>query len=690
MASNTPVTIDSTRLEGGWLWIVRIVWVVGVGLQTAMNLLGVVAVKDVLSQPCVLEPCSLRQQTNIHSMDGEVHIWPGPPIGYPNPLRPDEIQVIESLNLTLEQYGWISAGILGVSALVYLLLAIGLAWQKPDDRMVLFVSFMIASLPNIHSPLGFTLTVQQPEWKLIFDVASAIGLICFIGFPLIFPTGKFVPGWARWIAAYIVIGAISLIAARQYAFEIEFLIVAGYLFPSFAMAAFAQIYRYKKVASPTEQQQLKWVVSGLVGFFAFNMMQIAFAATAGVSIETALVTSLGNPAWSFFFSAIPDLLFSLFSFFIPVSITIAAMRYRLWEINFVINRALVYGTLTASLAGLFAASFFALNSLLQNFIGQEQVILSAGISAALGIYLFNPARRWLRSFIDSRLFGIQIDYTPSAASKESGPTLTHFGTYNQLEFIGRGGMANVYRATDPGKGHLVAVKILNETLSADPEFRKRFEREARIASMLQHPNIVPVYESGEVGGTPYMVMQYIHGQDLGETIRSSGRLALKDAMPIIEGIADALEYAHSKGLVHRDIKPSNIMMDGSTPLITDFGIAKILDGNTKYTQTGGVLGTFDYISPEQIQGAADIDSRADIYSFGALVYQLVTGKKLFSYQNPGALLIAHLSQPVPNPRDFVPELPRQAAYAIQKALAKKPQERFASAREFATELKSSD
>jgi serine/threonine-protein kinase len=289
-------------------------------------------------------------------------------------------------------------------------------------------------------------------------------------------------------------------------------------------------------------------------------------------------------------------------------------------------------------------------------------------------------------------------------------TQTRFGAYTGLELIGRGGMAEVYKSTHPTLGTPVAIKLLPAHLAAEPDFRKRFTREAEVVSKLQHPNIVRLFDFGEdaEAGTHYMVMEYLGGKDLGAYLREKGKLALAEALPLIRQIASALDYAHAQGLVHRDIKPSNVMLDAKDEgtlrgmkdesssfiihpssfraVLTDFGIAKILGGHTAMTRTGGMLGTFDYIAPEQIQASADVDRRADVYAFGVLTYEMLTGELPFGHSNVGALLLAHLNQPPPDPRNLVPDLTSDAAHAIRRAMAKSPAERFATAGEFAAAL----
>jgi hypothetical protein len=510
----------------------------------------------------------------------------------------------------------------------------------------------------------------------------------------LFPDGRFVPRWARALAALLVAWAVAQFfvpAARPLNWSYP-LWLAAHLIPLCA-GLIAQVYRYQRVSSPSQRQQTKWVVLG-IGAFA--------AGIAATDTPRVLIPALLQ-------SGVPALLYSIL-FYIPIrsiafillalSAGVSMLRYRLYDLDFVINRSLAYGALTALLAAVFGGSLYIVSLVTQG----QQSLLALGVAAVAVGLLFQPARRRLQRFVDRRFYNIQIDYqktppnVPAPTDVSSVLAQTHFGAYTGLELIGRGGMAEVYKSIHPTLGKPVAIKLLPAPLAAEPDFRHHFTREAEVVSKLQHPNIVRLFDFGEdaEAGTHYMVMEYLGGKDLGAHLREKGKLALAEALPLIRQIASALDYAHARGLVHRDIKPSNVMLDsvraGLRPapteyraVLTDFGIAKILGGRTAMTRTG-MLGTFDYIAPEQIEASANVDGRADIYSFGVLVYEMLTGELPFKHNNVGALLLAHLNQPPPDPRDLMPDLPREAAQAVRRAMAKRPEERFAKAGEFAAAL----
>jgi eukaryotic-like serine/threonine-protein kinase len=261
------------------------------------------------------------------------------------------------------------------------------------------------------------------------------------------------------------------------------------------------------------------------------------------------------------------------------------------------------------------------------------------------------------------------------------------GSYEVRELLGRGGMAEVYYGVHTRLGRPVAIKVLPAGLASQADFRDRFEREARAVATLRHANIVQVYDFGDAEGMYYMVMEYIAGSDLAQLLAERGPLPLAQALSILRDIASALDYAHAEDLVHRDIKPSNVMLSSITPeigqtpraILTDFGIAKLLTPGSRATRTGAMIGTLDYMAPEQIRDAGEVDARADVYALGVMLFQMLTGRLPFTSESPAAVVLAHLSETPPDPRILLPALPDSVALAILCALAKDPAERYQTA-----------
>jgi tRNA A-37 threonylcarbamoyl transferase component Bud32 len=261
---------------------------------------------------------------------------------------------------------------------------------------------------------------------------------------------------------------------------------------------------------------------------------------------------------------------------------------------------------------------------------------------------------------------------------------TRLGPYVLGEAIGRGGAATVYRAHQPSLGRDVAIKVLRH--DADPQFARRFAREARAIAALQHPNILPVYDFGEHDGLQYLVMRYVPG---GRTLREAladGPLDLSAALHLMARLLDALAYAHAQGVVHRDIKPGNVLLPSPDwPLLADFGIARLGGDTQQLTLAGQAIGTPDYMSPEQATGRPT-DARSDIYSAGVMLYEMLTGRAPFRGEGALAVVAQHVNQPPPPPRLFAPQLPAAVEAALLRALAKDPAERYQSAREMAEAL----
>ncbi len=267
---------------------------------------------------------------------------------------------------------------------------------------------------------------------------------------------------------------------------------------------------------------------------------------------------------------------------------------------------------------------------------------------------------------------------------------TTFGKYRLVEKLGQGGMAQVYRAYQPDLERFVAVKLLHPYLTADQEFTARFRREAQAIATLEHPHIVRVYDFDTSDHGAFLVMECLDGQGLDERLRtlsqSGERMPLDQVVALVGALADALDFAHSRGIVHRDVKPANVLLTaGGRPVLTDFGIARSMEA-TAVTTSGEMLGTPAYMSPEQGRGQAG-DARSDIYALGVLAYQLCTGRLPFEADTPYAVILKHITEPLTPPRSLRPDLPPGVETVIVKVLAKNPDERFQTAGELAGALR---
>jgi serine/threonine-protein kinase len=250
------------------------------------------------------------------------------------------------------------------------------------------------------------------------------------------------------------------------------------------------------------------------------------------------------------------------------------------------------------------------------------------------------------------------------------------GAYRIEALIGAGGMGRVYRALDEALNRPVAVKTLLPALAADPEFVARFKREAQSAAALNHPNITQVYAIGQEGDVPFFAMELIRGQSLETLVRKQGALEPRRAAALILQAAEGLRHAARKNLIHRDIKPSNLMLtEEGVVKITDFGLARGSGAGTQLTATGEVFGSPGYISPEQARGEP-IDQRSDIYSLGATFYHLVAGRTPFEAPTAVAMIIKQMNEPLRPPSAVNPAVPFRLSAAIQRMMAKRPQDRF--------------
>src|SRR5215470_14205152 len=271
---------------------------------------------------------------------------------------------------------------------------------------------------------------------------------------------------------------------------------------------------------------------------------------------------------------------------------------------------------------------------------------------------------------------------------------SHLGPYEILSPLGAGGMGEVYRSRDTRLDRTVAVKILPQGVSSNPERRQRFEREARVISSLSHPHICSLYDVGQQDGIDYLVMEYIEGESLAQRL-GKGPLPLDQALSYAIQVADALDKAHRAGIVHRDLKPANIMLTRSGAKLLDFGLAKLLGNHPEtdfagrsnlpterisLTGEGTIVGTFQYMAPEQVE-AGHVDPRTDIFAFGAVLYEMITGRKAFTGKSRVSLIGAILKDDPPAISTIQPMSPPGLDHVVKTCLAKEPEERWQTARD---------
>lgn len=575
----------------------------------------------------------------------------------------------------------------------YFGLAILLFARRSDDWFAIFLSVMIMTFGVSVTSVGNHLAASAQFGALISPVMM-IGQASIVLLGWLYPDGRFDPRWLKFLVPFLFLTMIVFYwpgssISRNFMDLPLYLVVS--LFWYLGTVA-VMVRRYHRATISSQRQHIRMVFIGMMGplawFTLFNGGYALFPALQDQSTFAGIV----------FLVVMRFLSIGLFLVF-PLALTIAIARYRLFDVDLVINRALVYGALTAVLVTVFGFVLLLVNALWAVLAGGRQSALALTVSAVAAGALFQPSRKFLQRFVDRFIYHIHIDYLKTPAGprrKDSGDTDTTltapmlFSKYSNLSLVGKGGMAEVYRAEDTTHGgRSVAIKVLLSNLAEDEQFRKRFQREAQALAGLEHPNIVRLYDYGVENNLYFMVMEYLNGLSLSSALRQGGKMDRDMALPILTNIAEALDYAHAAGLVHRDIKPSNVMLDSShgtlRAVLTDFGIVKMPTAMTNITESA-VIGTFDYIAPEQIQATDQLDGRADIYALGVMAYQMLAGALPFKRNSPGALLLAHMTAPPPDIRESVPAFSQDTARAIQKAMAKEPVHRFATAREFVAAL----
>ncbi len=615
-------------------------------------------------------------------------------------------RLVETLSFDLETLtalrglGMSNTFYAGYQTALVVLLAIGFSvagliifWFKSDEWLALLVAFtLIGQGANAFGPLQRMAALPSYEIPVHFIIAMVL-----MGLPLscyLFPDGKIQKRWMLYVAGIWFVWL--MVSVFWHAFPLNIFERGGnatliYLISLLAVLStgiYAQVHRYRNAESPIKREQLKWIVFGVaVGILTgvgTNIFMALFELT-GPSAEAHLLADFATQTLSV-----------IAQFSVPVAVVFSILKYRLYDIELVINRSLVYGLLTIFLGAVFGVILMGLQSIFRAVTGSNNPPPVGIVVATLAVFsLFNPTLRITRRFVNQKIFGIDFDFSEverrnsklTRVANLPSSTVQSIGGYTDLELIARGGMGEIYKARHPSLNRVVAVKVLSSYFKEDPDFNKRFAREAKTMAQLQHPNIITIFDYGEQDGLPYIVMEYLSGETLSNLLKTQGRLALTDSLPLLRDLASALDYAHAQNIVHRDIKASNVIVEpvttqtgtnGQRAILMDFGIAHFTGERTKLTITGDMLGTADYISPEQIQGVTNLDGRADQYSLGVLAYIMLTGKKPFERNNTWAMIKSHLEEPPPDPRDVVFALRAAPAEAIMRAMAKKPEERFAS------------
>jgi serine/threonine protein kinase len=269
----------------------------------------------------------------------------------------------------------------------------------------------------------------------------------------------------------------------------------------------------------------------------------------------------------------------------------------------------------------------------------------------------------------------------------SKPALPSVGNYDIVEKVAEGGMGAVYRGRRRDTGEVVAIKIMPPHMTGNAVLVKRFEQEFKAASRLDHPNIVRALDFGESGSTPYLVMEFVEGESLGQKLQREGRLSETEAIRIIAQVAQGLHRAHKMGLIHRDVKPDNVMvMPDGTAKLADLGLVKEVDADLNLTRTGRGLGTPHFMAPEQFRNAKNADMRCDIYALGATLYMMVTGELPFKSSGPLDAWMKKMHNELTSPRKLVPSLSERLDWAIRRAMSADPEQRPGSCREFVEDL----
>jgi hypothetical protein len=554
--------------------------------------------------------------------------------------------------------------------LIFWVMAFFLLAQRPDELMVLMGSLAFMCIGIRYGVLEQIRWIPQYQDTLQL-LAAVFTLFIYLTW-LLFPSGQLIP---RWASLGLIVATVALYSNRFLnivpMFNRDTFLVLDALLLAFN--ASIHLYRFRYVYTPLQKQQVKWLFLGsivsFVGYYLLIVIPYLLRFEANLFLREMLR-------------------FGVLS--IPIATLFAMLRYRLYDADYFLNRSLVYGATTGLLLVLFLLLTLLLRPVLEVLGVSPWLADSILLVVAVGLGLvFGRVRKNLQSQIDRRFFRLRLDLdeleqnaqraTRSKTGKLDGTT---FETYRIEKLIGRGGMGEVYKAWRGSQA--VAIKVLLERENSGIGLA-RFLREQELLAKTQHRNVVHYLDSGTINGMPYLTMEYLHGTDLGEYLKTQRRLPLEQALLILSDVANALHYLHNLGLVHRDVKPSNIMVQDTRAVLTDFGLLRAVHPEKPITQNG-IVGTIQYTAPEQMLDTFETDHRADIYALGIVTYQMLAGELPFK-GNVAQLVFAQLHEPPPSLRASHPHISINASNAVMKAMAKDPYARFNSVLDFVAQLR---
>jgi hypothetical protein len=609
---------------------------------------------------------------------------------FPLQPTPNIEQALSLVGLSTQFYAAYFIGFNFFNQIAYVAVSVVL-FLRSRRLLVLLISFSLIqyTLLRTYAVESFSLNIPASA-ALLVDMLQGLALWLALTMWYVFPNGRFVPRWTRPLCIVWGIWLIGLmpffpnLAVDRWSPPIYFLMNVIWL----VTLVYAQWERYRHFSSRIERLQTRWAFYGIsvtaFGFMIYYSVIVLLSAFPGAETLLVVLWLLLTP------------IYALMLLSIPLTVAFAILRYRLFDLQLLINRSLVYGLLTVLLGALFGGTLLAVQAVLRALTNGEQPGIALVVAAVLLGVVFTPVRARIGQFVDKRIFKLRTPIDQIARSRPQ-PKIKEHGTltglkvreYDILDPIGKGGMGEVYKGWHRERGEMVAVKVLADNLANKDKALVRFQREAEAIRQLDHPHIIHFYDFFKEDGRYFMMLEYVEGTSLESYWKANERFSLQDACKILRQVADALDYAHAHEVVHRDVKPSNILLrtTGGEPhvMLIDFGVAK-LETLKSLTNTDTTLGTVGYMAPEQIIASKEVTKEADIYSLGVTLYEILTGHLPFEQGSVASIIFAHLQKPAPDIRDLRPDVSRPATQAIQKAMEKEPADRFASAGDFIAAL----